>query len=52
MKSLGADSARHEHRTKSEAIEEMVAKASKESKAGRDVIPKRLSEIVREIHGV
>ncbi len=30
----------------------MVAKASKESKAGRGVTPERLREIVREIYGV
>ena len=45
-------SARRERQLKREAAEELAAKATKETKAGRDVTPERLQEIVREIYGV
>ena len=43
---------RRERQLKREAAEEMAAKAAKESKAGREVSPERLEEIIREIYGV
>ena len=43
---------RRERQLKREAAEELAAKAAKEAKAGRDVSPERLDEIIREIYGV
>ena len=42
---------RRERQLKREAAEEMAAKVSKETKAGRKMSPERVREIVREIYG-
>ena len=42
---------RRERQLKREAAEELAAKVSKETKAGRKMSPERVREIVREIYG-
>ena len=43
---------RRERRIKREAAEELAAKADRENKAGREITPERLHEIIREAYGL